>query len=393
MADELRLTITLPTTVSGALVPVLQTTGSYYLRVSPFSSNTATGTHIATGSWSFGTVQDGVYELWNATEKIASFGRKYISDNEPDFANVYTSGKVYTNEIAEYTSASGVTIDGTIIKDGIVKADTITEKTTNAGVTIETVLLKDGKGTFIGLDTNINTSGSGDTKRPKAVYSDGYLAATLDAEFVEKKYVDDLYSTLAVSPYQESSQYRRVITDGVTETGKVYTTIASAISSLSPTSAKRCAVEITSTGTSGKILLNHSNVTDYVDIIGKRKFNLILGGTGSTLSKAMTFKNLNIYMGNYDIVGARTYTNITFEDCDIYSFQNLTFTNCIFKNCMIYQGSGHTVTFTGSCEIVNTPSTQSYLGLTEITGFITISSQHEVLTSYSMPADPTDTGS
>lgn len=392
MADELRLTITLPTTVSGALVPVLQTTGSYYLRVSPFSSNTATGTHIATGSWSFGTVQDGVYELWNATEKIASFGRKYISDNEPDFANVYTSGKVYTNEIAEYTSASGVTIDGTIIKDGIVKADTITEKTTNAGVTIETVLLKDGKGTFIGLDTNINTSGSGDTKRPKAVYSDGYLAATLDAEFVEKKYVDDLYSTLAVSPYQESSQYRRVITDGVTETGKVYTTIASAINSLTATSLKQCVVEIKGTGTAGKILLSHSALKDYIHIYGAKCFNLILGGSGATTSKTMTFKGLTIYLGNYDIVGARTYNGITFDDCTIYSFQDLTLTNCKLKNCMVYQGSGNNITPTGNTEIINSVFTQSFVSETAITGFIA-NTTTQALTSYSMPADPTDTGS
>src|SRR5574343_1561385 len=100
MADELRLTITLPTTVSGALVPVLQTSGDYYLRADPFSSNTYTGTHVSNGSWSFGTVADGVYELWNDSDKIASFGRKYISDNEPDLTNVYVKvgGKVYTDD-------------------------------------------------------------------------------------------------------------------------------------------------------------------------------------------------------------------------------------------------------------------------------------------------------
>lgn len=215
--------------------------------------------------------------------------------------------------------------------------------------------------------------------------------ATENRHAVPLSQLNSAIAGVAVSPHQVSSQHRRVITDGATETGKVYTTIASAIASLSPSSAKRCAVEIEGTGTSGKILLSHLSMVDYVDIIGKRKFNLVLGTSGATLTKTMTFKNLNIYMGNCDIVGARTYTNVTFEDCNIYAFNDLTLTNCILTNTKVYQGSGHNVTPTGNCEFIGGGFTQPLITAEEMTGFI--ASDDNLSPSYSMPADPTDTGS
>ena len=49
------------------------------------------------------------------------------------------------NTISESTSASGVTIDGVLIKDNAVNTDTITEKSSGSGVTVDSVLLKDGE--------------------------------------------------------------------------------------------------------------------------------------------------------------------------------------------------------------------------------------------------------
>tara|TARA_B100001559_G_scaffold187005_1_gene156543 strand:+ start:278 stop:880 length:603 start_codon:yes stop_codon:yes gene_type:complete len=49
------------------------------------------------------------------------------------------------NTINESTSASGVTIDGVLVKDNAVNTDTISEKTSGAGVTVDGVLLKDNK--------------------------------------------------------------------------------------------------------------------------------------------------------------------------------------------------------------------------------------------------------
>lgn len=69
-------------------------------------------------------------------------------------ANTFTAlngSTIATNAIAETTAASGVTIDGTLVKDGGVDAtgtvatDTIAEHTSAAGVTIDGALLKDGR--------------------------------------------------------------------------------------------------------------------------------------------------------------------------------------------------------------------------------------------------------
>ena len=62
-------------------------------------------------------------------------------------ANTFTAlsgSTIATNTIAETTAASGVTIDGVLLKDNEVTTDVINEKTGAAGVTADGVLLKDG---------------------------------------------------------------------------------------------------------------------------------------------------------------------------------------------------------------------------------------------------------
>lgn len=50
-----------------------------------------------------------------------------------------------TDTISEKTSATGVTVDGVLLKDSEVTTDTINEKTSATGVTIDGVLLKDSE--------------------------------------------------------------------------------------------------------------------------------------------------------------------------------------------------------------------------------------------------------
>lgn len=68
-------------------------------------------------------------------------------------ATITATTAVVTNTISERTAASGVTIDGTLVKDGGVSTadagsittNTIAEKTANSGVTIDGCLVKDGR--------------------------------------------------------------------------------------------------------------------------------------------------------------------------------------------------------------------------------------------------------
>jgi len=51
--------------------------------------------------------------------------------------------RVKTDVIDENTAAAGVTIDGSLVKDGDMKLDTVSEKTAAAGVTVDGLLIKD----------------------------------------------------------------------------------------------------------------------------------------------------------------------------------------------------------------------------------------------------------
>ena len=61
-------------------------------------------------------------------------------------------GGISVDTITELTSASGVTIDGVLLKDNAVNTDTINEKTAASGVTIDSMLIKDGKTSSNNID-------------------------------------------------------------------------------------------------------------------------------------------------------------------------------------------------------------------------------------------------
>lgn len=101
-------------------------------------------------------------------------------------ANTFTAvsgSTIATNTIAETTAASGVTIDGVLLKDSQVTTDVINEKTGAAGVTIDSVLLKDGRvdapaGSQILTETGAITVNNGTVQLNHATV---VIAATLDA--------------------------------------------------------------------------------------------------------------------------------------------------------------------------------------------------------------------
>jgi len=81
-------------TISGKTVYSPQTTGNFYLRRSPFSVNTYTGTHIGDGVWDFGTVEDGYYQIWNASSQLIKYGTIHISDKDPVLDTLKVIGDV-----------------------------------------------------------------------------------------------------------------------------------------------------------------------------------------------------------------------------------------------------------------------------------------------------------
>lgn len=83
------------------------------------------------------TVKDSVL-----TDPIAKIEHGII---QPSGANSSLPSAVKLDIIDERTIASGITIDGVLLKDSQVTTDIINEKTTDAGITIDGVLLKDSE--------------------------------------------------------------------------------------------------------------------------------------------------------------------------------------------------------------------------------------------------------
>jgi len=105
MSVAYKYPITFTDNLSGKTFYSPQTTGTYYLRRAPYSTNTYTGSHIGDGVWDFGTVEDGYYQLWNATTQIAKYGTQYLGDKDPVFDSMSVTGDVsVTGQVNFYNS-------------------------------------------------------------------------------------------------------------------------------------------------------------------------------------------------------------------------------------------------------------------------------------------------
>jgi len=298
--------------------------------------------------------------------------------------NISNAVQIQVDALIEKTSGSGVTIDGVLIKDSL---------------DVSGIVATTGNQTIAGIKTwsGVQMWGAASIFTdyyPKMDFNAGYAAPTADYELAPKKYVDDEISTLSVTPYQESTNRVRVIPNGTGQTGKVYTTVASAIAYFgSPAATKQCTVDIISTGVASQYLtVNSSALVNYVHLRGNSNLNnlsgtafagLIISGSAS-VTKTMTFENLTLYFGANDIATDRTYNSMTFKNCVIFAWKNTTFVNCKFLNCIIYHTSGFKSTLTGGI-VFNTAFNQETAddGNTKWINSVT-----DFDSSYSMPTDP-----
>lgn len=77
--------------------------------------------------------------------------------SEESFNNDFGTTGIKADAVQEHTADAGVTIDGVLVKDGVVGADTVNEFTTDAGVTVDGVLIKDGI-SKVTIQTKFNAS-------------------------------------------------------------------------------------------------------------------------------------------------------------------------------------------------------------------------------------------
>ena len=103
--------------------------------------------------------------------------------------DVLTGGtSINTDSILEKTAATGVTIDGVLLKDSNVLVDIILEKTAATGVTIDGVLLKDSVVTTDQIDEK--TAAAGVTIDGLLIKDDLILSLATSTEVVTSNVVD-----------------------------------------------------------------------------------------------------------------------------------------------------------------------------------------------------------
>lgn len=106
----------------------------------------------------------------------------YDFDITANTLTALSGSTIATNTIAETTAASGVTIDGVLLKDGgavfadaaTIEVDTVNEATSAAGVTIDGLLIKDG---IVGTIQAITGDGAITIQNATVVASKGSAAA------------------------------------------------------------------------------------------------------------------------------------------------------------------------------------------------------------------------
>ena len=338
---------------AGNFIPV--TTGSYSLRVSTFASSTYAGTHVANGSWNFGTVADGIYQLWNEAgtpAQVVSFGEVYIVDNAPAFTTLAVSGTSAFTGVATFTSAP--------------KSSAAATQTTELIRWDEAVRLADTQ--VITGQKSFNSAGS-IVPYITAPTTTGLPTAT--GHFTSKYYVDSAVSAVTTSAFQESARKVRVFPDGTEVTDQVYLTVLAGVSSFAtPTTTNLCVVEIAGMAAAAYISGAVGSLKDYVTLKGSGK-HIQLYLLDITKTAVARLEDLTVLMGQGAGNGERSYNSMIFENCIIYHYHNLTLTNCNVRNCLFLGSSSYAVTVAGTsnvehCSFNNAPtktSTGAWIGV------------------------------
>lgn len=114
-------------------------------------------------------------------------------ENNPE-ATTGTFTTVVTDTISEKTAATGVTIDGVLLKDSQVTTDVINEKTGAAGVTLDGVQLKDSQ---VYTDTINEKTGAAGVTIDGVLLKDASVIATSDLQ-LKAVQLDTFFGKLSI---------------------------------------------------------------------------------------------------------------------------------------------------------------------------------------------------
>jgi len=331
-------------------------TGKTNVKLQPNGSSYPTGaillseTGVASGIYKNDTVPDGLYKIYIDDVYRSEFGIFYIADGDISIYALLAGGNTFSgNQLFE----DNVHVEGQIDVDTSVVA----------------------------LELFVDVDGAPYTTN----------TPSFNTSLIWKGYLDARIAAINLSPYQESSNFRRCIPNGTTETNKVYTTIRDAAGSFaSPSANNNCMVQISGTGAISKYITAKSNAcVDYVNYKGVGRHINIIFSDGATNSKICTFENCTLFFGANDFAAARNMSNKTYINCTIYAYKDTTFTGCTLINCRIIHSSTYKAYLVGTTTAENCFFNNEYdkTGLT--TGYVAGCFGIDITT---LPTDPSVAG-
>lgn len=352
------------------------------LRLSPFSSAAYTmDSALGDGIYKFNDVAtDGDYKV-------------YVGNVEQTYFGMICLGKDGAVLITGNQTIAGIkTFTQQIVASAGISTDTISEKTASAGVTIDGVLIKDSlNGSAIVTTNAVNQDVQGiKTFQSYPEIDSAIGSAPSGFQIPYAQWVSDLVASIIVTPYQQASKKRRIITGGTTQGNQVYTSFGGCTATITDNAiANRYRVFLEQgqnyTAVQDNIFyVLASQFKNYIDVIGDGKSTYVVLDGSTSLSVACVMANLNLYLGVNNISGARTLQSVTLKDVDIYAYNDLTLNNCILENVNIFQPTSKTLTLAGT----STWITGSYTNvLTNTASGIIANVTTETNTSYTMPTD------
>jgi len=320
------------TTSGGNLQPV--TTGSYDIRVSPFSSAGIAGAHIGNGIWMFESVVDSAeYKVYNTTA-----GTEMTS---------ITGGGAHT--LAFYdTDLSGVvktTSDQTVA--GVKTFSSPPKSSTAASATTE----------LMRYDEAIRTTGT-QTKAGQLFFdtTGSIIPVVLQPSttgyptnqgHVATKYYVDVALGGVVLPVQSSYSIKCLPTRTTEDiyskqTMEKCNTYLSALSNISTYTG---VIIVESLGQAGNIINLDDGTSQwisagvYIQGVGSKP---VLNRRAPNSSLTVAGGVINCHIMDNNVVSARGYTNFTFENCtfDVPDATDVTFTTCKFKGVNKFKSDG-----------------------------------------------------
>lgn len=327
------------------LTPCLKATGNPLIKY--------TGTHLVDGVYKFTNVDDGKFKLYESDggTEITKWGGtngKWIGD---DNMEVYATA----SDMVSVKSATG-SLQSQITTLNTNKA-TLTANNNFTGVNLFGQVKITG-GTTSGTKTEFR----GWTYFMDCPYLLGGVTPTNYYHLVNKGYVDGLL--VATQSFQESSNIVRVISDGVEQTGIVYTSQGSALTYVdaqSPTINKQYTILFTGEGAGSLLSLasvNGKYLHDYVHYRGLGSdiaINLpIVSGTEYTATDytRVVWEDLTLVIN--DSENDLVMENITFKNCKfiVLDVSSVTLVGCNFEGTNYFSSAANKITFT-SC--IGTP--------------------------------------